>query len=189
MSIWGNTPEDRVACLFHNLQCPMEASPQPGFYGRVVSCIDNNRPQSMWSSFDCPAASRVASAVAAVVLLLAVLAYSDWENFIDKLARAGHHSGELVIPVRGDVNQQRDAVLSNFALLNTTECARGSIAASKPECLHLSGRHKGGSHNGGGQPFVSDCFHPSRSQSTAYERIQYLRCTGGKCHLRIQGFL
>lgn len=102
----------------HRLRAPGELEPAPGFYARVMQRIEERAKESIWAEFVYSAfAKRLTFASLALALLLGSFV-------IGEETRDGHLSGERVIaqqlhadePVMGTQQQQRDAVLVNFAV-------------------------------------------------------------------------
>lgn len=115
MSTREITSEDQLTWLLGSLKCPVDVSPEAGFYERVLAGIHNTKPPSIWSAFDSPAGSRLASALAAVTLLFcALVMYSDLQNSTMQRSASINHFESAIIPVTGTLGQQRDAVLFNF---------------------------------------------------------------------------
>ena len=103
--------------MLKTLRSPAEVEPAPGFYARVMQRVEERARVSMWAAF---ATSRFgtrlvyASLTLAVVLGSYVIAENDRDAYIGRrgmLAQSVH----LDAPVFGDQQQQRDAVLENFA--------------------------------------------------------------------------
>ena len=103
--------------MLKTLRSPAEVEPAPGFYARVMQRVEEGVRVSMWGAF---ATSRFgtrlvyASLTLAVVLGSYVVAENNQDAYVGRhgmLARSVH----LDAPVFGDLQQQRDAVLENFA--------------------------------------------------------------------------
>ncbi len=104
--------------LFRSLRPPQEdVEPTPGFYARVMQRIEECTKDSIWSVFvDSPFGKRLAYTSLAIAALLG--------SYVVTLeARDGHLGGTNIIaqqtageaPCFGSQDQQRDAVLVNFA--------------------------------------------------------------------------
>lgn len=102
--------------LLHSLRAPQEVEPAVGFYARVVQRIEERATASIWSVFiDSPFGKRLAYASLAVALLLGTYVVTEE-------SQDGHLNGRVVVsqnssftPVIGNQQEQRDAVLVNFA--------------------------------------------------------------------------
>lgn len=101
----------------HSLRAPEEAEPAAGFYARVMQRIEERTKDSIWAGFIySPFAKRLTYASLAAALLLGSFV-------IGEETRDGHLTGERMIAqqlhddalVIGSQQQQRDAVLVNFA--------------------------------------------------------------------------
>lgn len=99
------------------LRAPEDVEPAPGFYARVMQRIEERAKESIWAGFIySPITKRLTFASLALALLLGSF-------MIEQETRDGHLTGERVIaqqvhadePVIGTRQQQRDAVLANFA--------------------------------------------------------------------------
>lgn len=99
------------------LRPPEEAEPSPGFYARVMQRIEERGPVSVWLLFVSSAFSRrLAYASLAIALLLGTY-------WVTEESQDGHlggsmvarQSGDNITPVIGNQQEQRDAVLVNFA--------------------------------------------------------------------------
>jgi hypothetical protein len=95
----------------------IETEPAPGFYSRVVQRIEEGTKDSIWSVFIySPFGKRLAYASLGIAALLGTYVVS-------LEARDGHLGGKTIVaqqlardaPVFGSPDQQRDAVLTNFA--------------------------------------------------------------------------
>jgi anti-sigma factor RsiW len=102
----------------HGLRAPEDVEPTPGFYARVMQRIEERAKDSMWAGFIySPFAKRLTYASLAIALLLGSFV-------IGQETRDGHLTGEQMFAqqfhedarVIGSQQQQRDAVLANFAL-------------------------------------------------------------------------
>src|SRR5579875_1042348 len=100
----------------HGLRAPEELEPAAGFYARVMQRIEERAKDSIWAGFIySPFAKRLTYASLAAALLLGSFV-------IGQETRDGHLTGERIIaqqfhndvPVIGDQQQQRNAVLANF---------------------------------------------------------------------------
>jgi predicted anti-sigma-YlaC factor YlaD len=103
--------------LLHTLRAPEELEPAPGFYARVLQRIEERAKDSIWAVFIySPFGKRLAYASLMVAVMLGTYV-------ITEETRDGHfgtqntvvqtvHEHPLVI---GSQDQQRDAVLANFA--------------------------------------------------------------------------
>jgi len=98
------------------LRAPEEAEPTVGFYARVIQRIEESGTASIWSIFVNSAFSkRLAYASLAVALLLGTYLFTEE-------SQDGHLGTSLaarqtadITPVIGNQQEQRDAVLVNFA--------------------------------------------------------------------------
>lgn len=98
------------------LRAPEEAEPSVGFYARVVQRIEERGTASVWLLFVNSAFSkRLAYASLAVALLLGTYLFTEE-------SQDGHLGSSLaarqtadITPVIGNQQEQRDAVLVNFA--------------------------------------------------------------------------
>lgn len=102
--------------MLHTLRAPEEMEPAPGFYARVLQRIEERTKESIWASL---IYSPISSRIAYVSLTLALVAGS---YVIASETRDGHLTGTRMMaqvhydaPVVGSVDEQRDAVLQNFA--------------------------------------------------------------------------
>ena len=102
----------------HELRAPEEIEPAAGFYARVMQLVEERAKDSIWAGFIYSRfAKRLTYASLAAALLLSSFV-------IGHETQDGHLTGERVIaqrihadePVIGDQQQQREAVLANFAL-------------------------------------------------------------------------
>jgi hypothetical protein len=100
----------------HSLRAPEEVEPAAGFYARVMQRIEERAKDSIWAGFIySPFAKRLTYASLAIALLLGSFV-------IGQETRDGHLTGERIVaqqfhndvPVIGDQQQQRNAVLANF---------------------------------------------------------------------------
>ncbi len=108
----------RHSDLLQVLRAPEETDQAPGFYARVLDCIESERPVSMWDVFLQPLfAKRVAYASLAMLLVLGFLTVTA-ETEADVFASLPEVilSEDPVSPDLG-VDQQRDrnVVLVNLA--------------------------------------------------------------------------
>ncbi len=102
--------------LLGMLRAPEDAEPPVGFYARVLQRIEERGTTSVWSMFiDSAFSKRLAYASLAVALLLGTY-------LVTEESQDGHLGSSLVAhqtaditPVIGDQQEQRDAVLVNFA--------------------------------------------------------------------------
>jgi predicted anti-sigma-YlaC factor YlaD len=102
--------------LLQSLRAPGELEPAVGFYARVVQRIEERANSSIWSFLiDSPFGKRLAYASLAIALLLGTYVVSEE-------SQDGHLSNRVVVsqnssftPVIGNQQEQRDAVLVNFA--------------------------------------------------------------------------
>jgi hypothetical protein len=102
--------------LLQSLRAPGELEPTVGFYARVVQRIEERANSSIWSFLiDSPFGKRLAYASLAIALLLGTYVVSEE-------SQDGHLSNRVVVsqnssftPVIGNQQEQRDAVLVNFA--------------------------------------------------------------------------
>lgn len=93
-----------------------EAEPTAGFYARVMQRIEESAPVSVWSFFINSAFStRLAYASLAVALLLGTYLITEESQDGHIGGRFVAHQTADVTPVIGDQQEQRDAVLVNFA--------------------------------------------------------------------------
>ncbi len=100
----------------HGLRAPEEVEPAAGFYARVMQRIEERTKDSIWAGFIYSSfAKRLTYASLAIALLLGSFV-------IGQETRDGHLTGERMIAqyhddarVIGSQQQQRDAVLVNFA--------------------------------------------------------------------------
>lgn len=99
------------------MRAPEQVEPEPGFYARVLQRIEERTKDSIWGILVySPFGKRLACAALAVAVLLG-------SYVITQEARDGHLGGESIVaqqlsgptPIVGDQNEQRDAVLANFA--------------------------------------------------------------------------
>jgi predicted anti-sigma-YlaC factor YlaD len=103
--------------MLRSLRPPEGIAPAPGFYARVLQRIEERAKDSIWSAF---IYSPVATRLAYASLMLAVLLGS---YVVAQERRDGHLGGQSMVasnvhydtPVYGDQDQQRNAVLANFA--------------------------------------------------------------------------
>jgi hypothetical protein len=111
-----------------SLRAPEEVEPAPGFYARVRQRIEERTKDSIWAGFIySPFAKRLTYASLAAALLLGSFV-------IGQETRDGHLTGERMIaqqlhsdvPVIGSRQQQREAVLFNFAA-HQVPARQGSI--------------------------------------------------------------
>lgn len=99
------------------LRSPEDVEPAAGFYARVIQRIEERAKQSIWSAF---IYSRFANRLVYASLALALLVGSF---VIAQESRDGHLGTHGMVaenvtaaaPVFGSQDQQRDAVLENFA--------------------------------------------------------------------------
>lgn len=106
------------AVVLRSLRAPEGTEPAGGFYARVMQRIEESAKESIWSILvDSPVGRRLAYISLTITVLLG-------SYVISQEARDGHLSGHVVIaqqqltdnaPVVGSQEQQRDAVLVNFA--------------------------------------------------------------------------
>ncbi len=102
--------------LLSSLRAPAEVEPGAGFYARVMQRIEERAKDSIWTAFIySPFAKRLTYVSLAATLLLGSYA-------ISREVRSGGGSNEQAVVqyhddplVTGSLQQQRDAVLDNFA--------------------------------------------------------------------------
>ncbi len=104
--------EDQSVML-QALRAPEGLEPAPGFYARVMQRIEERAKETIWGALiRSPIFPRVAYASLTVALVLG-------SYVVASETRDGHLTAGLTAhndaPVIGDVSQQRDAVLENFA--------------------------------------------------------------------------
>lgn len=110
----GLAEGDILRRVFDNMRSPHDLTPSPGFYGRVLRRIEKIEYQSIWvpliySQFPV----RVATAFLGIAL--AVLGYVvAAEQNVDDTPRIVSGAGSDVIVSPKDVQQQRDAVLTQI---------------------------------------------------------------------------
>jgi anti-sigma factor RsiW len=106
------------AGALRTLRAPEEVQPAAGFYARVLQRIDERARESMWAPFIySPFAKRLVYASLTLAVMLGTYV-------ITAETRDGHLTGERIVAqqlqqsalVVGSPEQQRDAVLANFAL-------------------------------------------------------------------------
>jgi anti-sigma factor RsiW len=102
--------------LLRSLKAPEEMEPGPGFYARVLQRIEQGAKKSIWWVFAySPVGRRLAyvSLAAAVVLGSYVVAQEsrDGSLHMGNAPMVAHYDA----PVVGSADQQREAVLENFA--------------------------------------------------------------------------
>ena len=104
--------------LLETLRAEEEMDPAPGFYARVMQRIEERAKESIWGVFIySPFGKRLAYASLTIAVLLG--SYMLTQEGLD-----GHLLGEKIVAqqmnddllVVGDQSQQRDAVLTNFAV-------------------------------------------------------------------------
>lgn len=101
--------------LFRSPGLPAAASPEPGFYERVRSRIDELKQQSIWSPF-VYSPFRTWLAIIWFFLPLALLVYVfAAELRAEKIWRPATAATSTVILGANNIEQQRDAVLLEFA--------------------------------------------------------------------------
>lgn len=108
----------RHAEMLRELRAPEEVDPAPGFYARVMDCIESQRPVSVWEVFLQPMfARRLAYISLALVLILGV-----WITSAEMQPEFFANAPEVILserPVSPDlgIDQQRDrnVVLTNLA--------------------------------------------------------------------------
>lgn len=100
------------------LRAPADVEPAAGFYARVMQRVEEERAKvSMWAAFATSAFGKrlvYASLTLAVALGSYVIAENNGDSTVGGrgiLAQTMHYDA----PVFGDQQQQRDAVLENFA--------------------------------------------------------------------------
>lgn len=101
------------AAMLQSLRAPEELEPAPGFYARVMQRIEERTRETIWGALiGSPVFSRVAYASLTLALVLGsyVIASETRDGHL-MAGIAAHHDA----PVVGDIAQQRDAVLENFA--------------------------------------------------------------------------
>lgn len=105
------------AAALHCLRAPEEVEPAAGFYARVMQRIEERTKDSIWAGFVySPFARRLTYASLAAALLLGSFV-------VGQETTDGHLLGERMIaqqlhsdvPVIGSQQEQRNAVLANFA--------------------------------------------------------------------------
>ncbi len=103
-----------LAELFESLRDPSDEVLSPGFYARVNQIIQSSRTASLWSFAQTSTGSRVAVAFGLLTLLLIGVASMDEP---DKVAPEfdAQRSYATAVPIVGSADEQRDAVLRNFA--------------------------------------------------------------------------
>ncbi|MBV9268664.1 MAG: hypothetical protein JO061_21025 [Acidobacteriaceae bacterium] len=105
------------SAMLQSLRAPGGIAPAPGFYARVLQRIEERTKESMWTAF---IYSKFGTRLAYASLTVAVLLGS---YVIAQERRDGHLGGGAMVaqnvhydaPVYGDQDQQRNAVLENFA--------------------------------------------------------------------------
>lgn len=105
------------AAILKHLRPAEDIEPAAGFYARVLQRIEERGVRSAWSVLiDSPFGRRLAYASLTVAVLLG-------SYVVTQESRDGHLGGADIVaqethydaPVVGDLSQQRDAVLENFA--------------------------------------------------------------------------
>ncbi len=104
--------------LLGGLRAPADVEPAPGFYARVLQRIEECEIDSFWAFFgDSPFARRLAAA--SLTIALALGTYVAFQTTDSRLNRQNivAINGRLHydFPVMGSQEEQRDAVLDNFA--------------------------------------------------------------------------
>jgi len=102
--------------LLQSLRAPEGVELLPGFYARVMQRIEERAKESIWAAFVSPFGTRLAYASLTIAVLLG-------SYVVARESRDGHLGGQRMIaqnvqydaPVFGDQEQQRNAVLTNFA--------------------------------------------------------------------------
>lgn len=101
------------SALLRTLRVPEELEPAPGFYARVMQRIEERAKETIWGALiGSPMFSRVAYASLTVALVLGSYMIAAETRDGHLIAGITAHNDALVV---GDVTQQRDAVLENFA--------------------------------------------------------------------------
>jgi hypothetical protein len=104
--------------LLRSLQAGEDIEPAAGFYARVMQRIEERAKDSIWAVFVySPFGRRLALASFSVAVLLS--SYVVAEEKLDGHLMAAPSVIQQVhydVPVEGDMAQQRDATLQNFAL-------------------------------------------------------------------------
>jgi len=103
--------------ILRSMRAGEEMEPLPGFYARVLQRIEDRAKASIWAGFlRSPLRTRFAYASLSLALLLGMYVFVEERADLDPHAQAviaqQSNSAESVF---GDQNQQRDAVLVNFA--------------------------------------------------------------------------
>jgi hypothetical protein len=104
---------DVLADLFQSLRNSMGASPDPGFFERLMRRIECTPPASIWSFTQTRSSLNPVFALGALTLLFAAFAFLQ-ESTVFGEQIAGTES-TTTFPVTGTSSQQRDAVLLNIA--------------------------------------------------------------------------
>jgi hypothetical protein len=105
--------------LLRSLKAPEEVEPSPGFYARVLQRIEQGAKKSIWWVFVySPVGKRLAYVSLATALVLGsyVVAQESRDGSLHMgnapmVAQSNHYDA----PVVGSADQQREAVLENFA--------------------------------------------------------------------------
>lgn len=108
---------DAQSQMLRSLRSPEEIEPAAGFYARVLQRIEERTKDSIWGVLIySPFGKRLAYASLTIALMLGTFV-------ITQEIRDGHLQGERIVAQRlhydaavvGSQDQQRDAVLANFA--------------------------------------------------------------------------
>ena len=101
------------------LRAPEQVEPTAGFYSRVMQKVEEQRAKgSIWTTLaTSPLRTRLvyASLTLAVVLGSYVIVQDDQDGISGGRGVVTQTAAHFDAPVFGDLNQQRDAVLTNFA--------------------------------------------------------------------------
>ena len=103
-----------LAELFESLRDPADEVLSPGFYARVNQVIQCSRTASVWSFAHTSTASRVAVAFGLLTLLMIGVASIEEPDEVAQEFKT-ERSYATVAPIIGSADEQRDAVLRNFA--------------------------------------------------------------------------
>ena len=105
--------------MLRSLRPPEELEPSPGFYARVLQRIEERAKKSIWWVFVySPVGKRLAyvSLATAIVLGSYVIAQETRDGGFNSTPRVVSEAAtHYDVPVIGNADQQRQAVLENFA--------------------------------------------------------------------------
>lgn len=120
--------------LFRSLRASEELEPAPGFYGRVLQRIEDRTPTSIWSVLVYSSFGKrlmYGSLSAALILGTYVVTQESLDGHL-RLGAVVALDNHYDAPVVGNQDEQRDAVLENFAAHSALQVHSSSVSYKGP---------------------------------------------------------